>query len=88
MRFEKLSGDGCLNGGRVMEAILFVDKGEESQRAQEALANAGIKLRIIDVSKNGLRGWLLFEYGTSKVPLLVYDGKILAGLEEILKALR
>lgn len=67
------------------DVTLFVDQSEESRRAEELLREKGVKYRRIDVSVNGLRGWLLFEYGTAKVPLLVTGGTILVGLEEIEK---
>lgn len=65
------------------EALLFVDGSEESRAAEEELRKLGLRFRRVDVSKNGLRGWLLFEYGTAKVPLLVVGNKVLVGLEEI-----
>lgn len=82
-------GTGKLSKGRYIsvEAVLFVDEGDESRQAEQALKKAGIDFKVVNVSRNGLKGWLLFEYGTSKVPLLVCDGKVLVGLEEILKIL-
>lgn len=72
-------------GIRVEEITLFVDGGEESKVAENLLQRRGLRYRRIDVSSNGLRGWLLFEYGTAKVPLLVVGGTVLVGLEEIRK---
>jgi len=70
-------------GGGVEEVLLFVDGGEESRAAEELLRERGVRYKRIDVSANGLRGWLLFEYGTAKVPLMVAGGSIFVGLEEI-----
>ena len=69
------------------DPILFVDGGEESRKAEEVLKQHGLRYRKIDVRSNGLRGWLLFEYGTSKVPMLVLNNRVLVGLEEIRRAL-
>lgn len=77
-----------MRGVRLKEAILFVDGSEESKMAVEELRRKGVKFREIDVRDNGLRGWLLFEYGTTRVPLLVSGSRVLVGLEEIVKALK
>ena len=69
------------------EVVLFVDGSEESKAAEAELEKRGLKFRKVDVSGNGLRGWLLFEYGTSKVPLLVIGGSVLVGLNEIRRGL-
>jgi len=71
----------------VEEVVLFVDGSEESKAAEAELEKRGLKFRKVDVSGNGLRGWLLFEYGTSKVPLLVIGGSVLVGLNEIRRGL-
>ncbi|MCX8180456.1 MAG: hypothetical protein N3E41_03630 [Thermofilaceae archaeon] len=70
------------------EATLFVDDGEESKAAEAELAKRGIRYRRVDISVNGLRGWLLFEYGTAKAPILVDGNSVFIGLEEIKKVLR
>ena len=67
------------------ELTLFVDGGEESELAEKLLKEKGFKYKRVDVSVNGLKGWLLFEYGTSAVPLLVAGGAVFVGLEEIKK---
>ncbi len=64
-------------------AMLFADEGEESRMAEELLKQQGLKYKRIDVSGSGLLGWLLFEYGTARVPLLVIGATVLVGLEEI-----
>jgi len=76
-----------LSGGVMEEAVLFVDESEESKAAEAELEKRGLKFKRVDVSRNGLRGWLLFEYGTVKVPVLVMGGLVLVGLEEIRKGL-
>ncbi|MEM1641499.1 MAG: glutathione S-transferase N-terminal domain-containing protein, partial [Thermofilaceae archaeon] len=84
VRYGELPPHATSNPGiGVEEVTLFVDGGEESREAEELLQRKGLKYRKIDVSSNGLRGWLLFEYGTAKVPLLVMGGTVLVGLEEI-----
>ncbi len=70
--------------GSLGEALLFVDGDRDSEEAEELLNKLGVKYRKIDV-RNGLRGWLLFDYGTAEVPLLVVGEKVLVGLEEIKK---
>ena len=69
------------------EIVLFVDGGEESKAAEAELEMRGLRFKRVDVSGNGLRGWLLFEYGTSKVPLLVVGGAVFVGLDEIKRGL-
>ena len=69
------------------EVVLFVDGSEESKAAEAELEKRGLRFKRVDVSGNGLRGWLLFEYGTSKVPLLVMGGAVLVGLDEIRRGL-
>lgn len=66
------------------EALLFVDEEDDSRKAEEFLSKLGIRYRRIDV-RNGLRGWLLFDYGTVEVPLLVVGERVLVGFEEIKK---
>lgn len=86
MRLGELSPRVSSSSGvGVDEITLFVDGGEESREAEGILQRMGLKYKRIDVSSNGLRGWLLFEYGTAKVPLLVAGGTVLVGLEEIKK---
>ncbi|RLF02110.1 MAG: hypothetical protein DRK00_10485 [Thermoprotei archaeon] len=88
MRYVEPPAPSPANWGLELEdPILFVDGGEESREAEEMLKQRGLKYRRIDVRDNGLRGWLLFEYGTSKVPMLVLNNKVLVGLEEIRRAL-
>lgn len=86
MRSEKLpQSNANAMVGVVEEITLFVDGGEESREAEALLQNRGLRYKRIDVSSNGLRGWLLFEYGTARVPLLVTGGTVLIGIEEIKK---
>lgn len=63
--------------------VLFVDESEESRLLLSKLGDVSKKLQVIDVSKNGLRGWLLMEYGTTEVPLLVTENSILSGIKSI-----
>ncbi|WP_191118556.1 hypothetical protein [Infirmifilum uzonense] len=67
--------------------VLFVDGGEESRTLLSRLGDISGKIRIVDVSKNGLRGWLLMEYGTTEVPLLVTENSILSGVKNIMEFL-
>lgn len=88
MRYSESPAPSLANWGlRLEDPILFVDEGEESREAEEVLKRRGLEYRRIDVRGNGLRGWLLFEYGTSRVPMLVLGSRILVGIEEIRKAL-
>ncbi|QOJ78225.1 hypothetical protein IG193_05475 [Infirmifilum lucidum] len=73
--------------------ILFVDGGEESKRLLTKFSVSKLleKLKVVDVSKNGLRGWLLLEYGTTEVPLLVTEDAVLSdpkSIEEYVEKLR
>ncbi len=65
--------------------ILFVDGGEESKRllAKFSASKLSEKLKVVDISKNGLRGWLLLEYGTAEVPLLVTEDAVLSDPKSI-----
>ncbi|WP_460025892.1 glutathione S-transferase N-terminal domain-containing protein [Infirmifilum sp. SLHALR2] len=65
--------------------VLFVDGSEESKRLLAKLAENGLSglIEVVDVSKNSLRGWLLLEYGTSEVPLLVTEKGVLSGSKSI-----
>ena len=85
--YLELAGEGRITRWKKLsEPLLFVDdEEEESRKAEEELKRLGVKYRKIDV-RNGLRGWLLFEYGTVKVPILVLEGAVLVGLDEIRRA--
>ncbi len=65
--------------------VLFVGSDEDSKKLLEDIKIWGAhdKIKIVDVSVNGLRGWLLVEYGSTKTPLLVTNNTILSGYEEI-----
>lgn len=69
------------------EAVLFIDRSEESLRLLEHLKGNGALQRIKVIEVNGLRGWLILEYGTPRVPLLVTENRIVAGAQEILSYL-
>ena len=62
---------------------LFVDDGEESREAIKLLDEKKLRYKKIDVRKNGIRGWLRFEFGTSKVPILAIKRRIAVGYENI-----
>lgn len=76
-----------MRNGSLM-GVLFVDNGEESKRLLERLGELKEKIQVIDVSKNGVRGWLLLEYGTMEVPLLVTEHAVLTDAESILDFLK
>jgi hypothetical protein len=66
-------------------AVLFIGNDEDSKKLLEDLRTWGVYdlLKIVNVSANGLRGWLLVEYGSARTPLLVTDSAILTEYEEI-----
>lgn len=65
------------------DVYLFVDDGEESKMAAELLKSKGVKFKVIDVKKDGIRGWMLFEFGTTKTPILASASIIVIGLSDI-----
>lgn len=71
------------------EIILYVDESEESKEILKRLKNGAnlSKIQVVDVGKNGLRGWLLLEYGTMKTPLMVTDRSIIGDPRRIMEYL-
>ncbi len=65
------------------EIYLFVDEKEESEKVIYLLKSKGISFRKIIVTQNGMRGWMLFEFGTSKTPVLAFKNNIVIGYENI-----
>jgi hypothetical protein len=66
--------------------VLFVGEDPESAELLKRLA-PDVRERIKVVNAKGLRGWLYFEYGTSRTPLLVTEDRVATGLQEILELL-
>lgn len=71
------------------EIILYVDDSEESKEILEKLrnGNGSSKIQVVDVGKNGLRGWLLLEYGTMKTPLMVTERNVIGDPRRIVEHL-
>jgi len=69
------------------DVYLFVDSSEESRLAKQLLRAKGIPFKEINVENNGLRGWMLFEFGTTKAPILASGNVVLIGLNDIKKYL-
>ncbi|MCD6562834.1 MAG: hypothetical protein J7K23_02815 [Thermoproteales archaeon] len=65
------------------EIYLFVDERSESEKAIFLLRSKGISFKKILVTQNGMRGWMLFEFGTSKTPILAFKNNIVIGFENI-----
>lgn len=87
------SWDVISSGGDTLKEgfVLFVDEGEASKKILEELKSDGRwteNLKIIDISKSKLRGWLLLEYGSVKTPMLVTGSNVISGYEEVLSFLR
>jgi len=75
--------------GRIMEdVILFIDENRESEKALAYLQAHGVKFKVIDVRKNGIRGWLLLEFGSTKAPILVTSKNIIYGFENIINFIK
>ncbi|MEZ0344970.1 MAG: hypothetical protein ABWK01_00180 [Infirmifilum sp.] len=68
--------------------VLFVDDGEESKLLLSKLGDYSKQFKIVNVTKNGLRGWLVMEYGTTDVPLLVTENIVVSGAKNIEEQLR
>ena len=65
------------------EIYLFVDERSESEKAIFLLRSKGMSFKKILVTQNGMRGWMLFEFGTSKTPILAFKNNIVIGFENI-----
>lgn len=70
------------------DIYLFVDNEKESKDTIRLLKEKGLKCKVIDVSKNGIRGWLILEFGTSKTPILAFNKRIAVGYENIRNLLK
>ena len=71
---------------QVIEVYLFVEEGcDKCTRARELLIEEGIPFKVVDVSKNGVKGWMLVEFGSMETPLLAGPDAIVVGLENIEK---
>lgn len=58
--------------------------GEEDAEAARLVEKAlGGKVLVVDVGRSGVRGWLLWEYGTDSTPLLVAADGAYYGLDAI-----
>ena len=66
---------------------LFVDDNEESREARKLLKEMGVNFKEIDVSKGGVRGWMLLEFGAMEAPVMVTPSAVFMGLESIKKYL-
>ncbi len=72
-----------------VEVVLYVDKSEPSRKLVSEINSKGDgkRIKVVDVDARKLRGWILFEYGTTKMPLMVTSSKIVEGYEKIKKEL-
>ena len=70
------------------KVYLFVEKNNsECEKATALLESLRVPFVKIDIDENGVRGWMLLEFGTNKTPVLATKDAILVGLEEIEKYL-
>jgi len=69
----------------LVKVYLFTDNNKDSLEAEKILRNTGIEFKKIDVSKNGLKGWLLVEFGTMNTPIMTTPNAVVVGLENIQK---
>jgi len=68
----------------LIEVYLFVEEGcDKCAKARELLAEEGIPFKVVDVSKDGVKGWMLVEFGSMETPLLAGPDAIVVGLENI-----
>ena len=72
-------------GKTTKNMVLFVGNDDDSKKLLEdiKLWGAHDRIKIVDVSVNGLLGWLLVEYGSAKTPLLATNSTVLSGYNEI-----
>ncbi len=64
--------------------VLFVGGGKDDDEAVRIVKKAlGSELVVIDVRKDGVRGWMLWEYGTDETPLLTSPYGVFYGLKAI-----
>ncbi len=69
--------------------VLFVKGGKEDEEALKLLKEVlGDELVVIDVRKNGVRGWMLWEYGSDETPLLATPTGVYYGVEAIKSLVR
>ena len=69
-----------------IKIYLFVEKNnDECSKAEELLIKYKIPYEKIDIDDNGIRGCMLKDFGTMKVPLLVTPNAIIVGFEHIKK---
>jgi len=70
-----------MNKGKV---YLFVEKNNsECEKAVALLESLGIPFVKVDVDENGVRGWMILEFGSNKTPLVATEEAILVGLKQI-----
>jgi len=70
--------------GGTMRYVLFVKGGKEDEEALKLLREVlGDELVVIDVRKNGVRGWMLWEYGSDETPLLTTPTGVYYGVKAI-----
>ena len=69
------------------DAVLFVDRSAESLQLLQALKSRNALRGVKMVEVDGLRGWLILEYGVARVPLLVTENKVISNPEEIISFL-
>lgn len=72
----------------MVKVYLFTDNNEDSLEAEKLLRDVGVEFKKIDVSKNGLKGWLLVEFGTMNTPIMTTPNAVIVGLENIQKYVR
>jgi len=72
----------------LVKVYLFADNGRESLEAEKLLRSMGVEFKKIDVSRNGLRGWLLVEFGTMDTPIMTTPDAVVIGLENIQRYLK
>jgi len=85
---QKIGVEDMANRGSG-EIVLYVDDSEPSRRLIKEIEakKDGKNIKVIDVDEKRLRGWILLEYGTLSVPLMVTSSKIIEGYERIKREL-
>jgi len=72
----------------VARYALFVGGGDEDVEAIRLVERVlGGEVLIVDVGGSGLRGWMLWEYGTDRTPLLAAPHGVYYGLGAIRRLL-
>ena len=73
------------DGMAAPKIYLFTDNNEECIKAEKLLHKTGIPYKKIDVTRNGIRGWMLVEFGTMQTPMITTPDAVIVGIKNIEK---